>query len=101
MNDEQKNSKQMNIKKNIYLRKIGDEHIMVTQTGEKLNYSRVISLNESAAFLVEQSGNNEFTVTQWATLLMNKYGIDRKQACLDAQALIDALKDAGVIENDE
>jgi hypothetical protein len=32
---------------------------------------------------------------------MNKYGIDHKQAYLDAQALIDALKDAGVIENDE
>lgn len=87
----------MKIKEKIKIKKIGNETILVSNDGENMNFTRVISLNSSAEFLISESFSNHFTVTEWADKLSEKYGIDKTQALADAQALADKLIHAGVI----
>ena len=87
----------MRIKENIRIRKIGDECIMVSTDGSNLNYTRVISLNKSAEFLVEEHLNKDFTAIEWADKLVAKYGINQAQAITDAQELVDKLLQANVL----
>ena len=79
----------MKLKENLTVRKIGDEHMMVSDSDAGLDYTRVISLNETAAYLVEEVGKREFTKDEWIELLMNKYDVEREVAEADVQALID------------
>lgn len=87
----------MKIKENIKIKQIGDESILVSHDGENMNYTRVISLNKSAEFLITGSSDADFTVQDWAGRLTGRYGIDKTQAVADAQALADKLMQAGVI----
>ena len=87
----------MKIKENIKLKQIGDESILVSHDGENMNYTRVISLNPSAEFLIAGSFDADFTLEDWAEKLVTRYGIPKTQAIADAQALADKLTQAGVI----
>ncbi len=88
----------MKLKENLNVRKIGDEYMMVSDSGSGLDYTRVISLNESAAYLVEEVNQKEFTKEQWITLLMNKYNVDEEQATADVQLLIDKFSKEGLFD---
>ena len=44
----------MRIKDHISLRKIADEYIMIAGSGEDLDYTQAVSLNDSAAYLIER-----------------------------------------------
>lgn len=87
----------MKIKENIRIKQIGDESILVSHDGENMNYTRVISLNKSAEFLITDSFDKDFTVQDWAEKLVTRYGISKTQAIADARALADKLAQAGVI----
>ena len=87
----------MQIKKNIRIKQIGDEKILVSNDGKNLDYTRIISLNQSAAFLIEESMEKEFTVQVWAHRLTDRYDIDYALALSDAQKVVDKLKQAGVL----
>lgn len=88
----------MKLKENLTVRKIGDEYMMVSDSGSGLDYTRVISLNESAAYLVQEVNQKEFTKEQWITLLMNKYNVDEEQATADVQLLIDKFSKEGLFD---
>ena len=88
----------MKLKKNLTVRKIGDEYMMVSDSGAELDYTRVISLNESAAYLVQEVGQKEFTKDEWVTLLMDKYSVERELAETDVQALIDKFSKEGLFD---
>ena len=87
----------MKIKKNISIRKIGNEYFLILNDGKNADYTRVVSMNGSAAFLLQQTANEEFTIDQWAALLVEKYEIDYEQASVDAEALAEKLCRAGVV----
>ena len=87
----------MQIKKNIRIKQIGDEKILVSNDGKNLDYTRIISLNQSAACLIEESMEKEFTVQEWAHRLTDRYDIDYALALSDAQKVVDKLKQAGVL----
>jgi hypothetical protein len=90
----------MKIKENIRIKQIGDDKILVYNDGNNLDYTRIISLNQSAAFLIEESMGKEFTVQEWAHRLSENYGIDETRALSDAQKLVDKLMQAGVFQPD-
>lgn len=81
----------MKLKDNLTIRKIGDEYMMVSESGSGLDYTRVISLNKTAAYLVQEVQQKEFTQEEWVQLLMDKYDVDSERAEADVQALIDKL----------
>lgn len=88
----------MKIKDNLSVRKIGNEYMIVSDSDAGLDYTRVISLNETAAYLVEEVGKREFTKDEWIELLMNKYDVEREVAQADVQLLIDKFVKEGLFD---
>ena len=72
--------------------------MMVSESGSGLDYTRVISLNKSAAYLVQEALQKEFTLEEWVTLLIDKYNIDKERAETDVKALIDKLAKEGLFD---
>ena len=82
----------------ISLRKIGDEYIMVSSSDESLDYTQGVSLNETAAYLIELVGEREFTAEEWVAALLDRYqNVERAQAEADVQVLIEGLQQAKVL----
>lgn len=88
----------MRIKPGFTLRTIGNEHIIIADSAENVDFSRIISLNESAARLWTAIGDKEFTAENSAAKLREWYEVDEATARDDAQRLIDAWKEVGLIE---
>ena len=87
----------MKIKENIKIRKIGKEKILIVNDGKRVDYTRVVNLNDTAAFLLEQTGSNEFSVESWTNMLLDEYDIDEETAYKDCSSLIENLNEAGII----
>lgn len=88
----------MKLNDNLTIRKIGDEYMIVSESGSGLDYTRVISLNKSAAYLVQETQQKDFTKEYWVTLLMDKYDVDKERAEADVQVLIDKLAKEGLFD---
>lgn len=77
----------MKIKEGFKLRNICDTNVIVAQGLENINFSKIINLNDSAAWLWKQVENKEFTVEQLAALLVQHYEVDDETARKDAEEL--------------
>lgn len=87
----------MRIKDQISLRKIADEYIMIVGSGDSLDYSQAVSLNDSAAYLIEQVQGRDFMAQDWVELLTERYEVDLEQAAADVEQLIQMLIQAEII----
>ena len=87
----------MRIKDQISLRKIADEYIMIVGSGDSLDYTQAVSLNDSAAYLIEQVQGRDFTAQDWVELLTERYEVDLEQAAADVEQLIQMLIQAEVV----
>lgn len=87
----------MKVKEDVSIRKIGQENILVADS-DSLDYTRVVSLNKSALFLLESVGKSDFTNEDLIELLLGKYDISREQAAMDVETLVQSLYKAGVIQ---
>lgn len=90
----------MKINPNYKLREIAGETIIVNQGVNKVNMTRLISLNKSATLLYRSLAEKSFTLDDVARVLMNTYGIDENQALTDAEKWIHPLKESGIIEDE-
>lgn len=90
----------MKAKKGFNLRDVCGEQIIVGEGKENIDFSNIISMNESSAYLWKAvQGLPEFTDEQLAELLTEQYEIDYNTALADAQALSKQWLEAGIIEN--
>ena len=87
----------MRIKDQISLRKIADEYIMIVGSEDSLDYTQAVSLNDSAAYLIESVRDEDFTSEDWVDLLTERYEVSREQATADVESLIRMLQEAKVI----
>ena len=87
----------MRIKDQISLRKIADEYIMIVGSGDRLDYTQAVSLNDSAAYLIEQVQGRDFTAQDWVELLTERYEVDLEQAAADVEQLIQMLIQAEIV----
>ena len=88
----------MRIKDQISLRKIADEYIMIVGTEDSLDYTQAVSLNDSAAYLIESFRDEDFTSEDWGDLLTERYDVSKEQATADVESLIQMLQEANVID---
>ena len=65
---------------------------------KQLDFKKLITLNDSAAYLWQCVENKDFDVPDLATLLMEKYGIDLATATKDAQTIANKWIEVGVVE---
>ncbi len=87
----------MKQKEGFKLRHIGKEHIIVAEGLENIDFSKIISLNDSASMLWEAIEGKEFTVEELADLLIEEFNIDHETALADAQSLAEGWIDAGIV----
>ena len=88
----------MKIKDGFVLREMCGENIVAAEGLENINFNKLISLNESAAYLWKELEGKEFTIEEMAELLIARYGIDKELATKDSSNLCDAWINAGIAE---
>ena len=87
----------MKIKKGFELREVCGEHIIVAYGKENIDFNKVISLNESAAYLWNNIVDKDFTADTLASLLQQEYEVDAETAKKDAQTLLDEWTKVGLV----
>ena len=88
----------MKIKKGFELRTVCKENIIVAFGEENIDFSKVISLNESAALMWRAVLGKDFSAEDMADALMQEYEVDRETAVKDAQAMLQQWLEVGLIE---
>ena len=88
----------MRIRKGFELREVCGEHIIVAYGLENIDFNKVISLNESAAYLWKNISDKEFTAETMADLLCQEYEVDAETAARDAQTLLDEWTRVGLVQ---
>ena len=92
----------MRTKKGFNLRSVCGEYIIVAEGEENIDFSNVISMNESSALLWKSLQQREsFTVDDMAALLISEYNIDRTTAFGDSSTLAAQWAESGIIEGDD
>ena len=92
----------MKVKNGVNLREVCGEHIIVAEGDENIDFSNIISMNESSAYLWEEVQKmGTFTVDNLVELICNQYEIDETTARKDAIALAAQWGTAGIIEGDD
>ena len=79
------------------LRPLGKEFIITAESIKQINFNRMISLNESAAYLWKSVDGKEFTAEDLADLLCERYEIDRPTALKDSEAIAAKWIEAGIV----
>ncbi len=90
----------MKLKNGFELRKLFRENVLLASGEENIDFSKIISMNESAAFMwrtAEQAG--EFTVDTLVDALMSEYEVDEATARRDVAEMLDNWKKEGIIED--
>ena len=90
----------MKVKKGFNLREVCGEHIIVAEGDENIDFSNIISMNESSAYLWEEVQNREsFTVDSLVELLCNHYEIDEGEDIPEGEVGKPAVKDEIKLED--
>jgi hypothetical protein len=63
----------------------------------QIDFNKLITLNDSAAYLWQSVEGKEFDVQTLANLLVDKYGIDQDTALTDAKAIANKWIEIGVV----
>ncbi len=88
----------MKIKEGFILRSICGEFIVVGEGLAQVNFNKMLSLNESAAYLWKEVEGKEFTPEDLVQLLLDKYDVSREQATADVEKLTATWVKEGVVE---
>ena len=88
----------MKIKEGFVLRQMCGENIVAGEGLQHINFNKLLSLNESAAYLWTELVGKEFTADDMAKLLIERYGIDEQLALTDSERLINTWVEIGVVE---
>ncbi|MBR3906581.1 MAG: PqqD family protein [Bacteroidaceae bacterium] len=89
----------MKVKKGFEMQNVCGEHILVPAGVENVDFSRIISLNPTAAFLWEHASRLEtFTVDNLAEALLEEYDVEEGIAREDCRLIAERWSEMGLIE---
>ena len=71
---------------------------MIVGSDDSLDYTQAVSLNDSAAYLIENVRDEDFTYEDWVDLLTERYDVSKELAAADVESLILMLQEANVID---
>ena len=80
------------------MRKLGREHIVVAEGCGLVNFNKMVSFNDTAAYLWETLSGKEFAVDDIRQLILAKYEVDEQTAAADAAKLARDWAEAGLVE---
>lgn len=88
----------MKAKKRFTLRNVCGEYIIVAEGKENIDFSNIISLNESSAYLWKKIQNmDSFSIEDLAKSLMEEYDVDMETAIADSKSLAEQWVSIGIV----
>lgn len=94
----------MKAKKGFRLTDVCGNHMLIAEGKENLDYSYIISMNDSSKLLWENIQGKDFTAEDLAAILMDNYEIDDDtplpydQALNDARQVLGQWQSIGIVE---
>jgi hypothetical protein len=88
----------MKIKEGFTLRTMLGENIVVGEGLAQVNFNKLITLNETAAFLWKEVSGKEFTKEDLVQLLLDNYEVEEERASADVDKLLDTWRQEGIVE---
>ena len=88
----------MKIKEGFILRSICGQNVISGEGAANVNFSKLVSLNETAAILFGKVLGTEFTPETMADLLLEEYEVTRERALADCEALCNQWVEIGIAE---
>ena len=88
----------MKIKEGFELMDVCGEAVVVAHGKENIDFSKVISLNESAAYLWRSVAGTDLDAEQLTRLLTEEYEVDEAMARRDAEKVMEDWRAAGLAE---
>ena len=90
----------MRIKKGFELRDVCGEKVIIASGIENIDFSKMIAVNETAAYLWNAlaNGDADFTLTDAVDILRNEYEVSEEQAAQDVEDLLEVWLQQGIIE---
>lgn len=89
----------MRTKDGFELRVVCGEHILIAHGEDNIDFTKVISFNESAAFLWTRFEGREFSEEDMVNALCEEYEVKEAQALEDVHRLVDTWREAGVLKD--
>ncbi|MBP8756938.1 MAG: PqqD family protein [Prevotella sp.] len=80
------------------LRQICGENVIIAEGEENIDFSNIISMNESSAYLWKKIQDKEFSEDDLVKLLIEEYEVDEVTAKSDISSLVKSWLNAGIIE---
>ena len=87
----------MRINDKIKVRTVAGENIVIMQSTNGSDMTRVVALNESALLLYNCLTGSEFEVNDAARILTEEYEVNEADARKDAEAWVEEMKKNGLI----
>lgn len=88
----------MRTKKGFELRELCGEQVIVGQGVENIDFSKIISMNSSAAPLWKNVVDKEFTADDLAKVLIDNYEVEESVAKADAEEIAEEWIKVGIVE---
>ena len=88
----------MKILDGLVLRPLGADFIVTGDGISRVDFSKVVSMNATSAYLWDKLNGRDFAAQDMADLLTERFDVDAKTALADAEALITAWQNAGLLE---
>ena len=89
----------MKIKEGFELQNVCGEHIIVPAGEGNMDFSHIISLNPTAAYLWEKLAEmDEFSINDMARLLLDEYEVEEEIAIEDCKLIAERWKEMGLVE---
>lgn len=87
----------MKLNSNYRLRHIAGENIIIAAGGTETDLTRVVTLNETAAWLWDELQACDFTAEDVAQRLTARYEVTPAEATADAAAWLEVLRTNGLL----
>lgn len=88
----------MKIKDGFELKDICGENIIISHGKENINFTKIITLNESAALIWNGVIGKDFSIEDMVEAIINEYEIDEATARKDCENIASEWKKVGFIE---
>ena len=89
----------MKIKEGFQLQNVCGEHIIIPAGEENIDFSHIISLNPTAAYLWEKIAEKaEFTIKDMVQLLLEEYEVEEDVAIEDCKLIAERWAEMGLID---
>ena len=88
----------MKIKEGFTLRQICGEYIVEGEGLAQVNFNKLLTLNETAAYLWKEITGKEFTREDLVKLLLDQYEVAEDVAAKDVDKLVETWITEGVVE---